>query len=455
MAANNTNYTTKTASLKAIKADVRKVTANEVTANTVYVDHTVEKDGVNVTESVDVVSLIKDAQESAAISVGRDADKNWQVDDTAFDMVKKISFLGDYVNVVKGSNGEVKLYIGENKSLDDGDKSALKGDYPSTSSVLLYTHTDDFDLPVDANKTECSAVVTKEGSNFTQTVLTGKSATTGSESFTLDKADYIWVRTTYEGTTSTWGKVSLAKNRGVYHKGDIAANGVLDPTTSKISSKVAFEPDKDYKEVAMPTGITMNIGNYVLTADNDAQNGKVPDRTETSFDITIDWDTILTQDGGTVKFEWAIGAADTAGSAPASSVSIIEKTLFFTEYDAVTLENVSATLTTPVYSDAVSGLKYNTTGSKVTVTTGKISKSQFKSSTSTKRLNINAAGKSYDYSNGELTLESGSVDGSDAVYKLNESSSKSNVIALGSTDSKTLGTADVTVTPHGFDEGSS
>ena len=129
------NYTTKTAALKATTADIRKLEANSVAAKSMSID------GVDVMDAIDdaeeaaktaasealsaakteLEGKITAAQESAAISVGRDADKNWSVDETAIDMVKKISFLGDYVNVVpvtkEDGSTEVKLYIGENKSL--------------------------------------------------------------------------------------------------------------------------------------------------------------------------------------------------------------------------------------------------------------------------------------------------------------------------------------------------
>lgn len=344
------NYTTKTAWLKAVNADIRKVTAN-----TVYVDHTVEKDGAEVTESVDVVSLIKDAQDSAAISVGRDADKNWSVDEESIDMVKKISFLGDYVNVVKGTNGEVKLYIGENKSLPEANKNALDGSYPATSKVFLYTHaTDNFTLPVAAdNKSTYDAVLVKDDSSWSDSKFTAIS-TTGTECFTLDSNDFIWVRTSYEGVATPWGKVSLKKDRGAYN------DGGTDATKSSVT-KVAFVADSIYSETA-PSNITMKVGNHVLTAENDAKNGKVPGRCETAFDFTVKWNDILTKDGGKVKVEWCIGGANSEGTAPATGVAINSKELFFTEYKDAEMEagTFTAVLKEPAYSDKVSGLTYYT-----------------------------------------------------------------------------------------------
>ena len=446
-----TNYTTKTASLRATKAnvstaDIRKVqVSKEITiggsegtkvsseevktkkldAEEVFVKH----EG----KSENVVDLIKNAADNAAISVGRDADKNWSVDDTAIEMVKKISFLGDYVNVVEGENGEVKLYIGENKSLPEANKAAISGVPTTNATVVVYEDaTDNFALPTAANGSTTSAWVVKDGSNFGTKTLTAKSVN-DTETFTLDSSDCIWVRATYEGTATSWGKVSLKKNRGTYN------NGGSNPTASSVS-KVAFSADTEAGEVALPSGITMTVGNYVLTAENDAKNGKVPGRCETAFDITIDFDAIATKDGGTVKIDWAIGASEP--TAPNSF------SLFLSEYKDVAMASglTASIVGTPTLTSAVSGLKYVTSGTKVKVSTGNITNSQYKTAASKNRLNITAGGKSVDYNNSDLTLVSGTITKSDAVYKATDKE-----ITLSTTGT---GTAEVKATPYGYAAGS-
>lgn len=446
--ATNTNYTTRTASLRATKADVRKVDARQVAVTkkieigsgataTQITDGEVSAEDLKLTvdgQRQSVKTLINKAAESAAIQVGRDADKNWSVDETAIEAVKKISFLGDYVNVVEGSDGEVKLYIGENKSLPEANKTSISGIPTTNATVLVYEDdTDNFALPVTANDTTTSAWTVADGSNFGIKTLTAKS-TTGGETFTLDSADNIWVRTTYEGTTSDWGKVSLKKNRGTYN------NGGADPTTSSVS-KIAFSADtsEDYSEQALPTGISMNVGNYVLTAENDAKNGKVPGRCETSFNIVVDFDAIATKDGGTVKVEWAISSSEPTN---ANSFSI-----FLSEYKTVSMasNSLTAVIQDATLTDAVSGLKYNTSGTTVKVNTGNITNSQYKTAASKKRLNITAAGKSVDYNNSDLTLVEGTITKSDAVYKATDK-----IVTLSTTGT---GTAEVKATPYGYAAG--
>lgn len=427
--ATNTNYTTKTAALKATKADMRQVAVSKkLTSKEVWVDDAEGK-------STNVLQLINKAAESAAIQVGRDADKNWSVDETAIESVKKISFLGDYVNVVPGDNGEVKLYIGENKSLEEADRSNLSVTLPTTEDVVLYTDaTDKYALKsgVTANGSATAAVVTAVDAGYGSTKFTANGG-----SFTTDQTDCIWVRTTYNyGTPSAWGKVQLNKNRGTYNR------NTTTPTESTVS--VAAVSD-----VTLPAGVTMNVGNYILTAEADAQYGKVPGRCETAYDFTVNWNTIATLGGGNIKVEWGLGSANEAGNAPASTVAIKSYERFFTEKKNVAMTSVSATVATPSYTSKVSGLEYVGKGTTVTVTTSDITDSQYKTAKSKKRLTVVAGGTTTEYATDELTC-TGDATTSTAVYKLDGSSPKSNVIALSSTGN---GSATITATPHGYADG--
>lgn len=425
--ATNTNYTTKTAALKATKADMRQVAVSKkLTSKEVWVE---DRDG----EQKSVLDIIDKAKESAAIQVGRDADKNWSVDETAIDAVKKISFLGDYVNVVPGENGEVKLYIGENKSLEEADRTALDVTLPTESTVLLYSDdTDNYALKsgVIANSTSTSAVVVSDGTSYGSTKFTAKGG-----SFTTDQTDCIWVRTTYDyGTPSAWGKVQLNTNRGTYNR------NTTTPTASTVTPAAVTD-------VELPSGVTMNVGNYILTAEDDAQYGKVPDRCETAYDFTINWATIATKGGGNIKVEWGLGSANEAGDAPSSAVTIKSYERYFTEKKSVEMvaNSLTADIAQATLSDAVSGLKYNTSGTTVTVNTGNITNSQYKTAASTKRLNVTAAGTSVDYTTADLTLVEGTVTKSDAVYKATDK-----VITLSTTGT---GEAEVKATPYGSAEG--
>lgn len=424
-----TNYTTKTASLKATQADIRKVEATKLM---------ISPDGKSSSPKVDVLSLI----ENAAISVGRDADKNWSVsNDEITTGVKKISFLGDYVNVVpvtkEDGSTEVKLYIGENKSLEEADRTTLDVTLPTTSEVLFYTDdTEAHALPTDvtANKTKGNAVVVSDGTSYGSTKFTAKGG-----SFTTDQTDCIWVRTTYDyGTPSAWGKVQLNKNRGTYNRN----------TTTPRESTVTPAAVTD---VTLPSGVSMKVGNYILTAETDAQYGKVPGRCETAYNFTIDWATIAAEKGGgNIKVEWGLGSANEAGTDPSSAVTIKSYERYFTEKKSVTMaaNSFTADIETPVESEPVSGITYNTSGTTATINTGNITNSQYKTASSTKRLGVVAAGTAHDYTTADLELVSGTITKSDAVYKATDI-----VVTLGSTGN--AGTGIITATPYGNGSGSS
>lgn len=427
------NYTTKTASLKATQADIRKVEATKIMIST---------DGKPSSKKEDILELIKNMQSDAAIQVGRDADKNWSVtNDEVTTGVKKISFLGDYVNVVpvtnKDGSTEVKLYIGENKSLEEAERTALDVELPAESTVLLYSDdTDNYALKsgVTANETSTSAVVVSDGTSYGTTTFTAKGG-----SFTTDQTDCIWVRTTYNyGTPSAWGKVQLNKNRGTYNR------NTTTPTESTVS--VAAISD-----ITLPSGVSMNVGNYILTAEADAQYGKVPGRCETAYDFTINWATIATKGGGNIKVEWGLGPADANNaSIPSSAVTIKAYERFFTEKKSVAMvaNSFTAVIKDAATSDAVSGITYNTSGTTATINTGKITNSQYKTASSTKRLVVDAAGTTHNYTTDDLTLVEGTVTKSDAVYKATDK-----VVTLGSTGNG--GTATIKATPYGNGSGSS
>lgn len=456
-----TNYTTKTASLRATQIDGRQIAVSkkieigstetktiiqdgEVSAEDLLigVDVKNEETGETTRKRQSVKTLIDKAAESAAIQVGRDADKNWSVDETAIDAVKKISFLGDYVNVVpvtkEDGSTEVKLYIGENKSLEEADRSNLSVSLPSTENLVLYTDdTDDFALKTDvsANDSATAVVCKTADAGFGSTKFTANGG-----SFTTDQTDCIWVRVSYNypDTPPTWGKVQLNKNRGTYNR------NTTTPTNSTVSvAKVT--------DVTLPTGVSMNVGNYILTAETDAQYGKVPGRCETAYDFTVDWNTIATKGGGNIKVEWGLGPADsTDATKPSSAVTIKSYERFFTEKKTVAMvaNSFTADIKIPVESEAVSGITYNTSGTTVTINTGNISNSQYKTASSTKRLAVDAAGKAHNYTNADLTLVSGTITKSDAVYK-----ATNKIVTLGSTGN--AGTATIKATPHGNGSGTS
>lgn len=449
-----TNYTTRTAALRATKADMRQVQVSKKieigksgSGTTVAEDEIkttnlmISEDGTPTGEKVNVRTLIQNAADNAAITVGRDADKDWNVDATSFPQVKKISFLGDYVNVVQGENGEVKLYIGENKSLPDMNMASLSGQPSGGTSYRVFTTASphDFTLPVAAGNSTAVYALPKEGTAFSDITMTAK-ASDATNTFTLDQTNFIWVRTKYNGGAySAWGKISLALSR----------------------NNVGFTASTTDGEVALPSGITSTITNKLLTTA-DAKDGKIPGRCETSFTLTIKPATIATKNGGTIEVQWIVANNESAtitGEPATSDTNAIKTITFFvSKYKDVAF--ASNTLTLGTITDTltnVSGISYRTNGTKVIVTTPNINDSQWKvSRTGDERCIIDAAGTSTTFKRtdastnandtNKLVLASGtSITNSDAVYKVNQY-----VATLGKTGN--TGTATISAVAYGKGE---
>lgn len=450
-----TNYTTRTATLRATKADMRQVQVSKKieigksgSGTTVAEDEIkttnlmISEDGTPTGEKVNVRTLIQNAADNAAITVGRDADKDWNVDTTSIPQIKKISFLGDYVNVVPSDiPGEVKLYIGENKSLPDMNMASLSNQPSGGTSYRVFTTAanNDFTLPVAAGNTTTVYACPKEGAAFSDITMTAKSSD-ATDTFTLDQTNFIWVRTKYNGGAySAWGKISLALAR----------------------ANVGFTASTNDGEVALPSGITSTITNKLLTTA-DAKDGKIPGRCETSFTLTIKPATIATKNGGTIEVQWIVAnnKSATITSEPATSDTNAIKTItfFVSKYKDVTF--ASNTLTLGTITDTltkVSGISYRTNGTKVVVTTPNINDSQWKvSRTGDERCKINAAGTSKTFKRtdasttatdtNKLVLASGtSITNSDAVYKVNQY-----VATLGKTGN--TGTATISAIAYGKGE---
>lgn len=444
--ATNTNYTTKTAALKATKADMRQVAVSKkLTSKEVWIDDA-EGKSTDVLELIgkaqdaatsaassalagvktELEGKITAAQESAAISVGRDADKSWSVtDDEVTSGVKKINFMGAFVNVVPDGD-TINLYIGENNSIGEMSTGALSGT-PKNGTTDVYVFDDStFTLPVASGSATKFYKVVKAGSTFGTVTMTAMRDNNTDKTFSLDQKKNIWVRVTHDGTASDWGKVALTKARGAAAN-DANGNAVYSSTLTD------FSADAEAGEIALPAGVSMQVGNYPLTKDH-AKDGKVPGRCETQFTVTLTFDTIVgTKKGGTIKFEWAICENEPV------TADIKSTSIFLTEYKKAAIASKSVAKSSDT-TGQVSGITYLTSGTKVKVSTGNITDTQYKSARNTTRLTVNAAGTSTTYTADKLNVVSGSVTAHGTTYSLNETE-----LTLGGSGSKN---ATVSFTAH-------
>jgi len=381
------NYTTKTASLKATTADIRKVEAKKV-----------QSDVLTVKKGEDYINVL-DAIDNAAISVGRDEDKNWGVDSNEVtNLVKQINFLGDYVNVVPATDGsgKVQVYIGENKSLKG--VSSVDGKPTGASWYVYendkYTVTGIKSVNVQGTKAVGAATgydavtLTAKTTASNPTISTGGTSTT---IFTTDSKDNsIWFRVTVNGTTGSTYSQSLASN---------LSNATLT------------------KE-----NVTLTTSNTVVTTDH-AKNGKIPGQTETSFKFTFDPDNLV-KDGGSIKLQWAIAKTEP------STWNDID--LFYATHTTTpTISAITASLVEDdkQYTDKVSGMRYLTSGSKVNVQVASIANSQKNVTKSLKRVRItDPTNTSKDYAiaadgtmtNGMTETSGNGAESGDATYAISD-----------------------------------
>lgn len=352
------NYTTTTAALKATTADIRVLDAKKVSADSLEVD------------GVDVMSAIEEAKsaaDNAAISVGRDEDKNWGVaENEVTTLVKQINFLGDYVNVVPATDGsgKVQVYIGENKSLNPV-KTTLSG-APSTTSYYSFTN-DDYTVTGAATKAYHGTKTVGNTYGYNAVTLTADTTAsntpiggsgTSTTIFTTDSSENkIWFRTTVNGTVGT-----------------VASQALSTDLTNKTLTQ---------------NNVTLTTSNKVVTTEH-AKDGKIPGQTETSAKFTFDPDTLVPS-GGSIKLEWAISKAE-----PATWNST---DLFYVEHTATpTASAITASLTNEAYTDKVSGMRYVTSGSTLNVKVAELKNSQNKISRSLNRFQItDATNKTYTY----------------------------------------------------------
>ena len=384
-----------------------KVTTDELTADAITVG------GSDLSELIN----------AAAVDIG---DK---VQDDRYLNIGNLVFKGSYVNVVKDPNSsKITLWINKSTAFPGLAVLPLSGAPSSTGSAKLYSDTtDNFAIPVTSGS-EFSQItqIVKDGTGFNAISMSIRN-TDGMLTFTSDKTNSFWARTVYNGVEGTWIEVPFYINAGTFD---------IDKIYETSESVSPFSGSKSSKTDGSGTTVNYFVRYF---DDNDAEYGRVPGQAEVEIEISLATDTILTKDGGMVRFDYAISATN-----PESTDSFSSVNMFFTEYKKPSLTFTSAEYTTKASSAAVSGLKYNTNGSTAKVVVSNIIDTQWKASNKDdKRLTFNGAGTETNIKINETGL---SVSGgnSAAVYAFNGN------IALGTGGA---GSATITATPVGYISG--
>ena len=456
-----TNYTTRTAALRATKADMRQVQVSKKieiggsSCKTTVSEGSVETTDINATGNITADKLfVTDTREDSdtkgqstdimnilgtmknGIEVGT---KTTEADNDTGDAIKpyggisKINFKGEFVTVVSKGEDELDLWIQKSTMYPEIERTLL-GAPTSTTSAKLFTCTDTNQthaIPVSSGATYSQITVNKKDTDSWGSNTMYLKAKTGHTTFSVDKTLALFVRTDYNGTTGSVIKVPFNVAAGTFTIGTKYEDGVTAATTSPFSGDMASKTDSKGTKVeyfCAPFG------------DAEAEFGRIPGQAEVEIKITQTLSTILTLGGGSVVFNWAIDKATL--SAPSGAWTSVN--MFYTQHKKPTVTFDSVVYKTKTDSEAISGLIYNTAGSTATVTVSSLSNSQWKSSNTTdKRLTVTAAGST---TNNVFNASSLTKTGADsaAVY------SGSVDVKLGSSGS---GSASFTVKPHGYIDG--
>lgn len=384
-----------------------KVATDELAANTVTVN------GSDLSELI----------EAAAVDVG---DK---VQDDRYPNVGNIVFKGSYVNVVKDPNSsKITLWINKSTAFPGLADSPLSGAPSSTGSAKLYSDTtDNFVLPVNSGAVYSKITqIVEDGTNFSNLTMSLRNED-GNLTFNSDKTNSFWARIVYNGVDGSWVEIPFYLNAGEF---DINKIYESSESASPFSGTKLSKTDN--------AGLTVK---YFVRPfdDNDAEFGRVPGQAEVEIEIELAMNTILSKDGGIVRFDYAI-----SNTRPSEATHFSRVDMFFTEYKKPSLTFTSAEYSTKSYSSAVSGLKYNTNGSIARVSISNLVNSQWKASnTSDARIAFNSAGTTSTINIGETGLTV-TGENSAAVYAY------SGNVALGTSGA---GTATITATPKGYQDG--
>lgn len=411
-----TNYTTKTASLKATTADIRKLTATSVDAGELKID------GVDIMESIQ--GAADAATAAAGIHVGTetsmvkggengnlnvDADEDGNLDAGVPQKVKGMNFCGN-VAVVNNADGTVDFWF---MNPDNHSKPSIATESGAPSGKMyVYDGTVNTDgLTKNSQHSRC--IVETSNANLTYT-LAGTGKKDGSETSTMAADNKVSTIKVYV-TDGDGTELATVESPAICEANTAtqARGGTITHTEKGVTITL--------------TGVTEN---KVDTANNinDAQLGYTPGYVRFSGNVKVATSTVL-PDGGTMKVKVVFnnGSSETALITSGIVYAYQANTLTASDAPTATLTyNVTSTKTiSGITYDSAANVKVEVTGIKGTQRGGAHSKAQ----NARAYLNdITEAAGHFSTFAGDLTteLESGTATDNTAVFKGSKSVSAAN-----------------------------
>ena len=417
-----TNYTTKTASLKATTADIRKLTATSVDADELKID------GVDIMESIQ--GAADAATAAAGIHVGTetsmvkggekgnlnvDADNDGNLDAGVPQKVKGMNFCGN-VAVVNNADGTVDFWF-MNPDNHSKPTKATESGAPS-GSMYVYDGAVNTD-GLTKNSAHGRCIVESSNATLTYT-LAGTGKKDGSETATMaadNKVSTIKVYVTDGDGTELATVESPA----------ICEDSVTTKASGATTNRGGTITKAENGVTITLTGVTENT---VDTANNinDAQLGYTPGYVRFSGKVQVATSTIL-PDGGTCKVKVVFKSGSTETKLVESDIvyAYVANTLTAADAPTATLTyNVTKTKTiSGITYDSEANAKVEVTGIKGTQRGGAHSKAQ---STRAYLGDITESAGHFSTFAGDLTteLESGTSTDNTAVFKASKSVSAAN-----------------------------
>ena len=418
-----TNYTTRTAALRATKADMRQVAVSKKIeigksgSGTTVSDKEIETDVLKVLDTregsetynkrTNVLDLINKAQtdavENAGIQVTRDLNADYDnadTDETLNVKTKKMNFFGSYVNVVQSTENpdEISIYIGENKN--PAEFSTVTG--PNGSAMYVYAD----------NGSDYSIAGTSGAGKSYSVCQTG-----GSETVYATASDTV---ITIPNKTSTV-KVEAIDNAGTTIAS--AETEVIDGTKETVT--------------ASNGGIDISVYEIHLNSSDDAKDGMTPNFIRCKISATINNATVM-PNGGFYKVKMTV-----AGKSNTNATGIFVYTSPITN---PSIDSVTATYAS-TGTKTVSGLSYDS-GAKVTLEVTGIKDTQWMATKNENRITVsdNSNGRLADI--GNVTVANLTAANSTDKTKKNAEFSYSKEVTFTGSHTPTVMTGKYIVTPY-------
>jgi len=410
----NTNYTTKTSSLKATLADVRLLNATKIK---------VSPDGKASSEKKDIIEIIKDVEQTATDAINNsgihvgietsmvkgglngnlniDADGDNLLDAGIPQKVKGMNFCGN-VAVVNNADGTVDFWFMNPDNHSKPTKATESG--APGQSMYVYDGTVNTD-GLTKNSQHGRCIVESSNANLTYT-LAGTGKKDGSETSTMAADNKISTIKVYV-TDGDGTELATVESPAICE-----AN-----TATQARGGTITHADKGVTITL--TGVTEN---KVDTANNinDAQLGYTPGYVRFSGKVQVASSTVL-PDGGTMKVKVVFNNGSTETQLIQSGIVYAYQANTLTAADAPTAVYRYSTDTTKRVN--ISGITYDTTGT-ITLTVSGIKGTQrggahSKAQSARARLTTAASGSNgFSISVKDVTtaFASGTQNGADAVF---------------------------------------